>query len=67
MSLQLKVPSMMCEGCVETVTQAIEAKDSTATVNVDLDSKLVTVETQLSSESIQQAITAAGHTVEDKN
>lgn len=65
MSLQLKVPSMVCEGCVETVTKAIKTHDSEATVNVSLADKLVTVDTSLSKESIKQAITDVGHTVEE--
>ncbi|MCU0517529.1 MAG: heavy-metal-associated domain-containing protein [Oscillatoria sp. Prado101] len=64
MALKLKVPSMVCEGCVETVTKAIKTVDSDAGVNVDLEKKTVSVESQVSEESIKQAIVATGHTVE---
>jgi copper chaperone len=63
MALELKVPSMVCEGCVETVTKAIKTVDSDAGVNVDLETKTVSVESQVSEESIKQAIVATGHTI----
>lgn len=64
MALQLKVPSMVCEGCAETVTKAIKTVDSDASVSVDLPSKTVTLESQASEESFKQAIVATGHTLE---
>ncbi|MGK7935573.1 MAG: heavy-metal-associated domain-containing protein [Xenococcaceae cyanobacterium] len=64
MMIELKVPSMVCEGCVETVTKAIKTQEPNAKVNIDLDSKKVTVDTQASVESIKQVITATGHEVE---
>ena len=64
MSLEMKVTSMVCEGCVETVTNAIKKVDSSATVTVDLPSKLVKVDSQTQESSIKQAIAAAGHTIE---
>ncbi len=46
----LKVPDMMCEGCAESVTNALESSDSFASsssvkgeISIDLDTKLVTV------------------------
>ena len=64
MALELKVPSMVCDGCADTVTKAIKTIDSDAGVNVDLETKAVSVESQASEESIKQAIVATGHTVE---
>ena len=55
---------MVCDGCVETVTKAINTHEPKAKVNIDLDSKKVTVDTEASEESIKQIITAVGHTVE---
>ncbi|MBW4497374.1 MAG: heavy-metal-associated domain-containing protein [Oscillatoria princeps RMCB-10] len=63
MALELKVPSMVCEGCVDTVTKAIKTVDSDAGVNVDLETKTVSVESPASEESIKQAIVATGHTI----
>lgn len=63
MSVQLKVPSMVCQGCVDTITKVITTEDSDATVDANLDEKLVTVDASMSKESIKQLITAAGHEV----
>ena len=64
MTLQFKVPSMVCEGCVKTVTEAIQTVDSGARVNILLETKDVSIETQASAESIKEAIAAKGHTIE---
>ncbi|NEP83167.1 MAG: heavy-metal-associated domain-containing protein [Okeania sp. SIO3C4] len=64
MAIQLKVPSIVCDGCADTITKAIKTQESEADVQVDLEQKIVTVETKASEESIKQAIVAAGHTVE---
>ena len=46
----LKVPDMMCEGCAESVTNALESSDSFSSsssvkgeISIDLETKLVTV------------------------
>ena len=65
MAMQLKVPSIVCEGCADTITSEIKTHEPNAKVDVDIEKKLVTVETGASEESIRQAITAVGHTVED--
>lgn len=64
MTIKLKVPSMVCDGCVDTVKEAIATHEPEAKVNIDLDSKQVEVDTGASEASIRQIITAAGHTVE---
>lgn len=64
MALQLKVPSMTCEGCVDTVTKAIKTVDGGAKVDIDLETKDVSVETEASRASIRDAIVAQGHTVD---
>jgi copper chaperone len=63
MTLQLTVSSMVCDGCVETVTKAVKAIDPAATVQVNLETKSVTIDTQVSETSVKDAITATGHTV----
>ena len=64
MALVLKVPSIVCSGCGDTITKAIKTVDSEATVNVDVAAKTVTVEAQASDESIKQAVVATGHTIQ---
>jgi copper chaperone len=63
MALQISVPSMVCDGCAGIVTGAITAIDPAATVQVNLGTKLVTIETQASAADVTAAITAAGHVV----
>ena len=64
MTINLKVPSMVCDGCVDTVKEAIVTHEPEAKVDINLDIKQVTVETEASEASIKQIIMAAGHTVE---
>ena len=61
--IELTVPSIVCEGCVDTVKSAIAEKDGSATVSIDLETKKVAVETDCPTTDIKEAITAAGHTV----
>ncbi len=65
MTITLKVPSIACGGCADTITKAIEVHEPEAKVSVDVDSKMVTVDTDASTETIKEIITASGHTVED--
>ena len=64
MALKLKVPNIKCSDCVETVTEAITTMEPDAKVEVDMEAKTVTVESGASEETIKQAITAAGYTIE---
>ncbi|MBD1837983.1 heavy-metal-associated domain-containing protein [Coleofasciculus sp. FACHB-64] len=64
MALQLKVPTIACNGCAETITDTIHTMEPDAKVDVDVKAKTVTVEAQASEETIKQAIVAAGHTIE---
>ena len=64
MSIKINVPSIACEVCAKTITQAIQSQQPEAMVEVDVSNKIVTVETEASVESIKQMIVAAGHTPE---
>ena len=63
MTLQFKVPSIVCDGCAETVTAAITSLDTNAKVEINVETKDVSAETTASEESIRAAIAAKGHTV----
>jgi copper chaperone len=63
MSLVFTVPDMACAACADRITQAIQAIDSSATVQADPKTKQVRVATQHPQLAIQQAILAAGYTV----
>jgi len=55
---------MVCDGCAKTVTQAIQTVDPGATVNIVLETKEVSVESNASLDAIKEAIAAKDHTVE---
>lgn len=61
--ITLNVPTIKCEGCAETITKEIHNHDPNAQVNVDVEGKIVKVETTASETSVKDMITAAGHTV----
>ncbi|MEG4224782.1 heavy-metal-associated domain-containing protein [Microcoleus sp. N9_B2] len=63
MTLQLKVPKMACSACVNTITKAVQAIDSAATVEADVKTKLVTVQTAKSESDVRDAIASAGYPV----
>jgi len=60
---QFKVSGMSCGHCVRSVTQAIQALDQAARVEVDLAAGLVRVEGSLDAAQIQLAIREAGYEV----
>ncbi len=62
--MKLKVPSIVCEGCGNAITNAIKTHDSNANVSVDISGKTVTIETSASEDSIKKLITELGHTTE---
>jgi copper chaperone len=64
MTINLKVPSIVCDACATAVTKAIVTQEPEAKVDINISTKEVTVETSASEASIRQAIVAAGHTVE---
>ncbi len=64
MTIQLKVPTIACDGCSATITKAILAQEPEAKVDINVENKVVQVETQASEESVKQMIVAAGHQVE---
>ena len=63
MSMTLKVPSIKCEGCADTITKEIKVHDPEANVNVDVEGKTVEVDSKMSEASVKQAIQVAGHEV----
>ena len=64
MALKLKVPTMACSGCADTISKAITTVDSNAKIEVDVEAKTVSLESEVAEESLKQALVATGHTVE---
>ncbi|MGD1905174.1 MAG: heavy-metal-associated domain-containing protein [Leptolyngbyaceae cyanobacterium] len=62
--LTFTVPDMMCAACAETITQAIQVLDATATVDADPNQKVVTVTTTAAAEQVSTAINQAGYTIQ---
>jgi len=63
MTLQLNLPSMACAACGDTIRNAVVAIDPTATVQADLKTKQVNIETQTSEAAIKNAVEAVGYPV----
>jgi copper chaperone len=57
------VEGMSCGHCVRAITQAVQAKDPSASVRVDLASKEVGVETALTADQVIAAISEEGYGV----
>ncbi|RON62196.1 heavy-metal-associated domain-containing protein [Pseudomonas fluorescens] len=55
------VQGMSCGHCVKAVTQAVQAKDPTASVRVDLAAKEVGVESALSADQVIAIISEEGY------
>ena len=60
--LELTLPAMTCGHCVGVVTQAIKQADPLATVDIDLPTHRVRVETSKDRETIHSAVVGAGYT-----
>ena len=58
--MDIIVTGMTCGGCVKAVTRAVQAKDSGATVAIDLPSGKVTIEGTVTRAQAEQAILDAG-------
>ncbi|WP_313599154.1 heavy-metal-associated domain-containing protein [Pseudomonas sp.] len=57
------VEGMTCGHCVKALTQAVKSRDPAAEVTVDLAAKQVSVQSQLSRETIAGLIKEEGYTV----
>jgi len=63
MSVKLNISDMACSACVDTITKAVKNVDSSATVDADLQSKTVSIDTTQSEDDIKSVITEAGYTI----
>ena len=59
--MQFHLDNMTCGGCARTVTKAIHSVDSSAIVNADPKTRLITVETTASQEKIVTVLREAGY------
>ena len=60
---QLQVEGMSCGHCVGAVTKAVQGVDAAASVEIDLASKTVKIESSSALEPIKAAIEDAGYDI----
>lgn len=61
--IKFNVQGMTCGGCARAVTEAVQQVDPTASVDVDLAGKTVSVESSADAGEVKAAIEEAGYTV----
>lgn len=59
--IELSVQNMTCGHCVGAVTQALKAVDPQASVDIDLATKRVRVETRQPRDAVTEALRQAGY------
>ncbi|WP_462156438.1 heavy-metal-associated domain-containing protein [Pseudoalteromonas piscicida] len=64
MMLRLRVEKMVCGHCVKAITEAMQAADSQAQVNVRLDDKIVEVSSTKGEDEVIAIIGNAGYSAE---
>ncbi|MFC5068546.1 heavy-metal-associated domain-containing protein [Flaviflagellibacter deserti] len=64
---KFEVQEMSCGHCVKAVTEAVKGVDPAASVDVDLKSKTVSVESDALVETLFRAINDAGYEVKTVN
>ncbi|MBF2072967.1 MAG: heavy-metal-associated domain-containing protein [Synechococcales cyanobacterium C42_A2020_086] len=62
--MQIKVPSIVCEGCIETLTKAVTKLDPNAKVTGDLANKTLTIDTTADVAAVKAAMVEVGHSPE---
>lgn len=60
--ITLEVPDMACGGCVDSVTKAVQKIDSRAVVEADIETKTVTIESDVAPQMLLKALEEAGFT-----
>jgi len=60
---EFKVPDMACGHCSNAITQALKAIDANAQVEVDLEKKVVSVQSSADDGALRAAIVGAGYSV----
>ena len=66
MTAKYKVSGMTCGGCARSVTNAITARSSSAKVEVDLPTGVVTIDGDLSEDTVKDAVEGAGFDFEGR-
>ena len=59
--MELKIENMTCGGCAKSVTKAIQSVDTNAKIMTDPTSRLVKIDTTVSSDALQKVLEEAGY------
>lgn len=59
--MELKVNDMSCGGCANSITRAVTSVDPAAKVDIDVATKIVKIDSVLTSERLVAVIEAAGY------
>jgi copper chaperone len=59
--IQLEVPKLACNACVNTITNVIQGIDATAKVDANTKTKIVNVQTDKSEDEIRKAVASVGY------
>ncbi|MGQ5720357.1 heavy-metal-associated domain-containing protein [Pseudochrobactrum asaccharolyticum] len=59
--MELKIENMTCGGCAKSVTKAIQSVDANAKIETDPATRLVRIETTVSSDALQKVLEEAGY------
>ena len=62
--IEMKVPDMSCNHCVDTIRKAVAGIDAGASCEIDLERKRVAVESSLPPSDFVEALEDAGYTPE---
>jgi copper chaperone len=62
--IRLSIPDMVCQGCVASVTRAVQALDPAARIVADLGSHTAQIESAAIPAALAEAISEAGFTVQ---
>jgi copper chaperone len=64
---QLHIPGMKCGGCLGAIMRAVQGIDPQATVEADLETRLVRITSQKDTGSLLSALKAAGYLAQPKD
>ena len=59
--MEFSIPDMSCGHCVKAITQALHLFDPVATLNINLPTRTITVQTTQDRQAIATALTEAGY------
>jgi copper chaperone len=62
--LTFHIPEIHCDGCIRSLTKAVQALDENATLTADLRTHRVTVQTSAPASAVTEAFEDAGFDVE---